>query len=94
MFGHENELIHALQKSVQPDHIHLIEDLCLLAIVGRGMANTAGTAAKLFTSFAKHGINVRMIDQGSSEINIIVALDEKDFEKAICAAYEAFKDAK
>ncbi len=94
LFGHENELIHALQKSVQPDHIRLIEDLCLIAVVGRGMINTAGTAAKLFASFAKYDINVRMIDQGSSEMNIIVALDEKDFEKAICAAYEAFEDAK
>ena len=92
LFGHENELIHALQKAVQPDHIHLVEDLCLIAVVGRGMAGSPGTAARLFGGLAKENINIRMIDQGSSELNIIVALEEKDFERGICAIYAAFND--
>ena len=94
LFGHENELIHALQKAVNPDHIHLVEDLCLIAVVGRGMMGNPGTAARLFNGLAKENINIRMIDQGSSELNIIVALEEKDYEKAICAIYAAFADAK
>ena len=94
LFGHENELIHALQKAVNPDHIHLVEDLCLIAVVGRGMMGNPGTAARLFNGLAKENINIRMIDQGSSELNIIVALEEKDYEKAIRAIYEAFADAK
>ncbi len=92
LFGHENELIHALQKAVNPDHIHLVEDLCLIAVVGRGMMGNPGTAARLFNALAKEKINIRMIDQGSSELNIIVALEEKDYEKAICAIYSAFAD--
>lgn len=92
LFGRENELIHALQKSVQPDHIHLVEDLCLIAVVGRGMAGSPGTAARLFGGLAKEKINIRMIDQGSSELNIIVALEEKDFERGICAIYAAFNE--
>ncbi len=91
LFGHENELIHALGKAVQPDRIHLVEDLCLIAVVGRGMINSPGTAARLFGALASEKINIRMIDQGSSELNIIVALEEKDYEKAICAIYEAFR---
>jgi aspartate kinase len=90
LVGHENELIHDLQKAVSPDRIHLVEDLCLLAVVGRGMINSPGTAARLFTALAREKINIRMIDQGSSELNIIVALDEKDYEKALCAIYDEF----
>ena len=88
--GQENELIHALQKAVQPDKIQLIEDLCLLSVVGRGMVNTPGAARILFEALERENINVRMIDQGSSELNIIVALDEKDYEKAILSVYDAF----
>ncbi len=90
LVGHENELIHALQKAVHPDRIHLVEDLCLIAVVGRGMIASPGTAARLFTALAKENVNIRMIDQGSSELNIIVALDEKDYEKGIRAIYSAF----
>jgi len=90
LVGHENELIAALQQAVQADRIHLVEDLCLVAVVGRGMINSPGTAARLFTALARENINIRMIDQGSSELNIIVALAEKDFEKAIQAIYTEF----
>lgn len=90
LVGHENELMCALQKAVAPDRIHLVEDLCLVAVVGRGMINSPGTAARLFTALAKEQINIRMIDQGSSELNIIVALSEQDYEKAIGAIYREF----
>ncbi len=92
--GQENELIHALQKSVHPDRIQLLEDLCLIAVVGRGMVGRPGAAKVLFQALADADINVRMIDQGSSELNIIVALDEKDFEKAIIAIYNGFNSEK
>ncbi len=94
LVGQENELIHALEKSVQPDRIHLIEDLCLIAVVGRGMVGRPGAAEALFSALAGADINVRIIDQGSSELNIIVALDEKDYEKALIAIYAAFQDKK
>jgi len=90
LVGHENEIIHALQKAVSPDRIHLVEDLCLIAVVGRGMAGSPGVAARLFTALAEEKINIRMIDQGSSELNIIVALNEADYEKGIRAIYRAF----
>ena len=90
LIGHENELIAELQEAVQADRIHLVEDLCLVAVVGRGMINSPGTAARLFTALARENINIRMIDQGSSELNIIVALEEKDFEKALQAIYSEF----
>jgi len=90
LVGHENELIRDLQNAVQPDRIHLVENLCLVAAVGRGMINSPGTAARLFTALARENINIRMIDQGSSELNIIVALEEKDYEKAMQAIYSEF----
>jgi len=90
LVGHENEIIHDLQKAVQADRIHLVEDLCLIAVVGRGMINSPGTAARLFGALSREKINIRMIDQGSSELNIIVALEEKDYEKALRAIYAEF----
>ncbi len=90
MEGKENELIAAMQEAVQPDRIHLVENLCLIAVVGRGMISSPGTAARLFSALAKRKINIRMIDQGSSELNIIVALDEKDYENALQAIYSEF----
>jgi len=88
--GRENELIQAIQQAVHPDRIHLVENLCLIAVVGRGMINSPGTAARLFTALARERINIRMIDQGSSELNIIVALEEKDYENALKAIYSEF----
>lgn len=90
MEGKENELMLEIQKAVQPDRIHLVENLCLIAVVGRGMIRSPGTAARLFGALAKEKINIRMIDQGSSELNIIVALEEKDYERALQAIYSEF----
>ncbi len=77
-------------KKVNPDSITLVENLALIAIVGRGMVNTEGTAARVFKALANAHINVRMIDQGSSEQNIIVAVDEKYYQSSIQAIYNEF----
>ena len=77
-------------KAVNPDSITLVENLALIAVVGRGMVNTEGTAARVFTALAKENVNIRMIDQGSSEINIIVAVEEKNYEKTIKTIYNEF----
>lgn len=77
-------------KSVNPDSITLLENLALIAVVGRGMIRVSGTAAKVFDALAKANINIKMIDQGSSELNIIVGVDEKDYKKAIKVIYDRF----
>ncbi len=91
--GRENELIARIQKAVQPDRVHLENKFALIAVVGRGMIRSPGTAARLFSALARAGINVRMIDQGSSELNVIVGVDEADYEKAIEAVYREFAPA-
>ncbi len=77
-------------KKVNPDSITLVENLALIAIVGRGMVNTEGTAARVFKALAEANVNVRMIDQGSSEQNIIVAVDQKNYATSINAIYHEF----
>ena len=64
--------------------------MALIATVGSGMSARTGVSARLFTALAEAGVNIRMIDQGSSEMNIIVGVENKDFEKAIKAIYDAF----
>jgi aspartate kinase len=83
-------LINRISEEVFPDLIEIIEDISLIAIVGRNMANTKGTAARLFSALAENDITVRLIDQGSSELNIIVGVENKDYEKAINAIYREF----
>lgn len=87
---HQEELLNRIRETVEPDVLELKRNLAIIATVGRGMAGAFGTAAKLFTALAENRINVRMIDQGSSELNIIVGVDMKDFENAIRAIYRAF----
>ena len=77
-------------KNVNPDSITLFENLALIAVVGRGMINSTGTAAKIFAALAEENINVRMIDQGSSELNIIIGVKERDYKNAIRAIYKKF----
>ncbi|HOS93731.1 MAG TPA: aspartate kinase [Armatimonadota bacterium] len=79
-----------IERILEPDRLELIGDLALLATVGQGMANTVGIAGRLFTSLADAGVNIRMIDQGSSEISIIVAVAAADYSKAVRAIYDAF----
>ena len=86
----EQKILAGLHRSVDPDFLEIHSNIALIAVVGRGMKSTEGTAGKLFTALAKEDINIRMIDQGSSELNIIIGVNEKDFEKATRAIYHAF----
>jgi aspartate kinase len=86
----EQNVLSAIHKAVSPDHIELESDLALIAIVGRGMRATRGTAGRIFSALAHAHINVKMIDQGSSELNIIVGVRHDEFKNAIRALYEIF----
>ena len=77
-------------KAVNPENIFVEENLALIAVVGRGMVKAKGTAARIFTSLANAGVNIRMIDQGSSELNIIVGVDSNDYITALRAIYDEF----
>ena len=84
------DIIADIKRNLQPDGLEVYEDIAMIATVGEGMTYRTGVAAKLFAALAEKNINVRMIDQGSSEINIIVGVENKDFEEAIRAIYNAF----
>lgn len=86
----EQQVLAGIHKAVNPDHIELESDLALIAIVGRGMRSTRGTAGRIFSALAHAHINVKMIDQGSSELNIIVGVRHDDFKNAIRALYQIF----
>lgn len=88
--GKLEDVVDALERQLNPDDITVHENISLIAAVGTGMNRRLGTAAKMFSALAEAGVNIRMIDQGSSEINIIVGVDTEDFEKAIQAIYNAF----
>ncbi|MBO5564908.1 MAG: aspartate kinase [Lachnospiraceae bacterium] len=90
----EQQVISAIHRLTMPDSIEIETDLALVAIVGRGMKRESGTAGKAFRALADAGVNIRMIDQGSSELNIIVGVEDSDFEKTIRALYDAFVTAK
>ncbi len=88
--GRIDELVAAFEKQLNIDHIECFEDMALIATVGYGMNRRKGVAAQLITALANADVNLRMIEQGSSEINIIVGVENKDFEPAIRAIYNAF----
>lgn len=88
--GKRERIVSLIKAAVDPDHIEIEDDMALLAIVGRGMRKTRGTAGRVFAALAHAHINVKMIDQGSSELNIIVGVADEDFEKALCSIYEIF----
>ena len=88
--GRLDEVMEAIEKQVSPDSIEAFEDMAMIATVGHGMSRRPGTSATLFTALANADVNIRMIDQGSSELNIIVGVQNKDFNKAIKAIYDAF----
>lgn len=87
---HEQVVLSGIQRAVQPDMIEVVPDQALLAVVGRGMKETRGTAGRIFSALAHAKINCRMIDQGSSELNIIIGVSNSDFEAAIKAIYDIF----
>ena len=84
------DIMAGICKSVNPDNIFVEDNLALIAIVGRGMVKTKGTAMRVFKALAEADINIRMIDQGSSELNIIVGVDENDYVPALNAIYSEF----
>ena len=92
--GCQDAVIADIRDSVDPDRVEVTRNMALIATVGQGMVHHPGTAARLFTGLASAGVNIRMIDQGSSELNIIVGVDEEDFEKAVRAIYDAFQTGK
>ena len=86
----EQNVISGIHRAVHPDSIDLESNLALIAIVGRGMKATKGTAGRIFSALAHANINIKMIDQGSSELNIIIGVRDLDFEVAIRAIYDIF----
>ncbi len=94
---HQDEFVHkeqsviaGIQRMAKPDHIEIEADLALIAVVGRSMKSSRGTAGRIFSALAHANVNVKMIDQGSSELNIIIGVRNEDFEEAIKAIYNIF----
>ena len=90
MDGRLEKILASINKRVNPDSVVCEDGLALLAVVGRGMVKAKGTAARVFSAISNADVNIRMIDQGSSELNIIVGVEERDLEKALNAIYNEF----
>ena len=97
VFVHQDEFMHkeqqvvsAIHRLADPDSIDIEADFALIAVVGRGMKSTRGTAGRIFSALAHANVNVKMIDQGSSELNIIIGVENRDFENAVKAIYDIF----
>lgn len=88
--GRLDEILEQIERDCAPDTIEVNAGIALIATVGRGMSHVPGTAARLFGALAEAGLNIRMIDQGSSELNIIVGVENGDFENAVRVIYDAF----
>ena len=88
--GRIDKLTEELQRQLEADSIEVLENVALITTVGEGMVYRTGVSAKLFTSLAEAGVNIRIIDQGSNEYNIIIGVMNDDFEKAIRTIYAAF----
>ena len=85
-----DKVIADIRKAVQPDHIEIEDDISILAVVGRRMKNTRGTVARIFAALAHARINVKLIDQGSSELNVIIGVNEHELPEAIRRIYDMF----
>ena len=86
----EQSVVAGIHRAVEPDCVEMEADLALIAVVGRGMKASRGTAGRIFSALAHARVNVKMIDQGSSELNIIIGVKDADFETAIKAIYDIF----
>ena len=86
----EQQVIAGIHRAVQPDFVEMESDLALIAVVGCGMKSQRGTAGRVFAALAHAHVNVKMIDQGSSELNIIIGVENRDFETAVKAIYDIF----
>lgn len=88
--GRRERILNGICRAVNPESVDIEDGLALVAVVGRAMVKAKGTAARVFKAISGAGINIRMIDQGSSEISIIVGVEEADFENALKAIYNEF----
>lgn len=88
--GRRDRLMQSISRTVRPDSVFIEDNLALVAVVGRGMVKAKGTAARVCDALARADVNIRMIDQGSSELNIIVGVDEAEYEDALRAIYAEF----
>ena len=88
--GKRERVLGAIQRLVRADHVEISDGLCLIAVVGRGMVKARGTAARVFDAVSDAGVNIRMIDQGSSELNIILGVDEDAYEETLSAIFTEF----
>lgn len=91
--AHREEVLYGIIDAVAPDSIKYEDQLALIAVVGHAMMRKKGVSAKIFTALANAGVNIRMLNQGSSELNIIIGIEEDDFETAIRAIYDTFYGA-
>ncbi len=87
---HRERVLHNINRQVKADHVEILDGLCLIAVVGRGMVKARGTAARIFDAVYAAGVNIRMIDQGSSELNIIIGVNEEDYETTLTAIFNEF----
>ncbi len=90
--GKTDSIIKQIQDISEADIIDVSRNMALVATVGHGMVKHTGTASKIFTALSKNNINIRMIDQGSSELNIIIGVEESDYENAVRSIYYAFSN--
>lgn len=90
----EQRVVSGIHRLAEPDMIDIEADLALIAVVGRGMKSTRGTAGRIFSALAHANVNVKMIDQGSSELNIIIGVRNCDFDAAIKAIYDIFVETR
>ena len=88
--GRRERILQSITRQVKADQVEILDGLCLIAVVGRGMVKARGTAARIFDAIYEAGVNIRMIDQGSSELNIIIGVNEDDYENALRAIFREF----
>ena len=88
--GMDEVVVEEIRRQLEPDSLTIEKNLALIAVVGEGMVRTVGIAAKIFTALKMAGVNVRVINQGASEMNIIIGVHSIDYERAVRALYAAF----
>ena len=86
----QHSIVAALERELHPDKIEIDRNIAIIAAIGRRMAHRPGIAGKVFSALGDEGINIRMISQGSREVNIILAVDNKDFVRAVQVLYNSF----
>ena len=83
-------ILSEIQQELQPDKLQVVDGIAMVAVVGRRMASQPGSSGKIFTALGQAGVNIRMINQGPDELNIIIGVDNRDFAEAIRVLYNSF----